>query len=146
MSTKYVPEAFEEIDTFFSEGEIEAPCSPVSCAALLAEKLGLPEAQVVMAAGLAGGIGLSGGGCGALGAAIWIGGLRGEEQIMDFGYAGTWIEELIEVFSKTTDQKFECAGIIGRKFENIEDHAEYLRQGGCAEIIEALASFFDGRR
>ena len=51
---------------------LEAPEPPVSCAALLARKMGADDRHAVMAAGLAGGIGLSGGACGALGAAIWL--------------------------------------------------------------------------
>ena len=38
------------------------------------------------------------------------------------------------------DYEFECAGIVGRKFENIADHAGYLRDGGCAKIIEVLSA------
>ena len=39
----------------------------------------LNQAQVVLAAGLAGGVGLCGGACGALGAAIWIMSMRLQE-------------------------------------------------------------------
>jgi hypothetical protein len=49
---------------------VEAPAQPVSCAALLAHKMGLSDLQATMAAGFAGGIGLSGGACGALGVAM----------------------------------------------------------------------------
>ena len=38
--------------------------------------MGVSDLHVTMAAGFAGGIGLSGGGCGALGAAIWITGMN----------------------------------------------------------------------
>lgn len=141
MAARYIPEAFDDIkDVFFKDDEqIESEALPVSCTAVLAKKMGVSEAQVVMAAGLAGGIGLSGGGCGALGAAIWIGGLKGRERIENLSYADTWIGELIEKFLKSSDYTFECAEIAGRKFESVEDHAEYVRQGGCAKIIEALA-------
>ena len=54
----------------------DAPPAPVSCAAVLAQKMGASDLHTVMAAGFAGGIGLSGGGCGALGAAIWITGMN----------------------------------------------------------------------
>ena len=46
---------------------------------------------------------------------------------------------VIERFVEVTDCEFECFDIVGRKFENTADHAAYLRDGGCAEIIEALA-------
>jgi hypothetical protein len=38
------------------------------------------DMHMVMAVGLAGGIGLSGGACGALGAAIWIIGMQLQEE------------------------------------------------------------------
>ncbi len=41
--------------------------------------------------------------------------------------------------SKSADFKFECSEIVGRRFENIGDHAGYLRDGGCSKIIEVLA-------
>ena len=39
-----------------------------------------------------------------------------------------------------TDNTFECSGIVGRKFENVHDHAGYLSEGGCSELIEGLAA------
>jgi len=50
---------------------------------MLAQKMGLSDMHTVMAAGLAGGIGLSGGACGALGAAIWIAGMNSLEEGAD---------------------------------------------------------------
>ena len=41
---------------------------------------------------------------------------------------------------KNNESKLECSAIVGRQFENIADHAAYLRDGGCAEIIELLAA------
>ena len=47
--------------------------------------------------------------------------------------------DLIERFLKCTDYEFECSAIVGRRFENFSDHADYLRDGGCSNIIEVLA-------
>jgi len=93
-----------------------------------------------MAAGLAGGIGLSGGGCGALGTAMWIIGINNPEEAKKA--SNPKVSEVIERFikSKTADFRFECSEIVGRRFESIADHAAYLRDGGCSEIIEVLAS------
>ena len=77
MITKYSPKAFREVNTALSEKQSEALSPPVSCAAMVAQKMGASEMHTVMAAGLAGGIGLCGGACGALGAAIWITGMKG---------------------------------------------------------------------
>ncbi len=46
---------------------------------------------------------------------------------------------VIDNFVESTDCEFECSEIVGRKFEDIKDHAGYIGDGGCSEIIEALA-------
>jgi hypothetical protein len=141
MAARYAPVAFGEINTTLSEKNIEAPSPPVSCAAMLAQKMGVSEMHTVMAAGFAGGIGLCGGACGALGAAIWIIGMNSAKERagkVDFNNPRAF--EAIDRFLKCTDYEFDCSEIIGRRFENVDDHASYLRDGGCSEIIEALAS------
>jgi len=50
------------------------------------------------------------------------------------------IADTIDRFLRSTDSKFECSEIVGRRFENIGGHAGYLRDGGCSEIIEVLAA------
>jgi len=141
MTAKYAKDAFSEINSAFSGKHIEASSPPVSCAAMLAQKMGLSDMQTVMAAGLAGGIGLCGGACGALGAAIWIFGMNsikgGGSKI---GYKDPGALDIINRFLKCTEYEFECSEIVGRKFENIDDHAGYLRDGGCSKIIEVLAA------
>jgi hypothetical protein len=141
MAAKYAPVAFSEINTALAEKQIEAPSPPVSCAAMLAQKMGVSDMHTVMAAGLAGGIGLCGGACGALGAAIWIRGMHDSQEgsgKIDFNNPKAL--ELIERFLKCSDYEFECSDIVGRKFKNTADHAAYLRNGGCSEIIEVLAT------
>jgi hypothetical protein len=141
MAARYAPAAFCEINTTFSEEHIDAPAPPVSCAAMLARQMGVSDMHTVMAAGFAGGIGLSGSGCGALGAAIWIIGMNcieeGDGKIDLQMPQGT---DMIDRFAKCTGGKFRCSEIVGRKFENVGDHADYLRDGGCSEIIGVLAA------
>ena len=139
MAGRYAPDVRSEIDSVFSENGFEPSTSPVSCAAMLAKKMGISEMHVVMAAGFAGGIGLSGGACGALGAAVWITGLNQPVDIEGFSYSGTWVNDTIEKFLEISDYEFECSKIVGRKFETVEDHAEYIRAGGCSKIIQVLA-------
>jgi hypothetical protein len=141
MAARYAPVAFSEINTAFSEKHVEVPSPPVSCTAMLAQKMGQSDMHTVMAAGFAGGIGLCGGACGALGAALWIIGMNSKKEgtgKVDFKDPRGL--DMIDRFVKCTDFKFECSEIVGRKFENIEDHAAYLRDGGCSEIIEVLAN------
>ena len=140
MAARYAPVAFSDINTVLSEKHMETPSHPVSCAAILAQKMGASDLHRVMAAGFAGGIGLSGGACGALGAAIWIAGMNRPVESIGFSYTDTWIGDTVEKFLESSDYEFECSKIVGRKFENVDDHAEYIRNGGCSKIIEALAT------
>jgi hypothetical protein len=141
LAARYAPVAFSEINTALAENHIEAPSPPLSCAAMLAQKMGVSDMQTVMAAGFAGGIGLSGGACGALGAAIWIIAMnRRQAGAGKIDYQSPEGLDVIDRFVECTDCEFECSEIVGRRFENISDHADYLRDGGCSEIIEALAT------
>jgi hypothetical protein len=141
MAARYAPVAFREINTALSEKHIEAPAPPISCAAMLAQKMGASDMHTVMAAGFAGGIGLCGGACGALGAAIWIIGMSSsKERGRKIDFRDPRAIDAIDRFMKCTGFKFECSEIVGRRFENIDDHAGYLRDGGCSEIVEVLAT------
>jgi hypothetical protein len=136
----YAPVAFSEINTPLSQEHIEAPSPPVSCASMLAQKMGVSDSHKAMAAGLAGGIGLSGGACGALGAAIWIIGMNTRREGGKISFKNARAIATIERFLKFTGSRFECSEIVGRKFENVADHAAFLHDGGCSEIIEVLAA------
>lgn len=141
MAARYAPVAFDEINTALSENHIEAPSPPVSCAAMLAQKMGVSEMHTVMAAGFAGGIGLCGGACGALGAAIWIIGMNSlKEEGGKIDFQSPRAIDAIDRFMKCADYEFECSEIVGRRFEDVGDHADYLRDGGCSKIIEVLAT------
>jgi hypothetical protein len=139
MAAKYAPVAFDVINTTLSEKHDDIPPAPVSCAAILAQKMGASNMQTVMAAGLAGGIGLCGGACGALGAAIWIHGMRRISEGAKIDYKSPETAKIIEKFLKSSDYRFECSEITGRKFENVADHAAFLSKGGCKEILDELA-------
>jgi hypothetical protein len=137
----YAQAAFTKINAVFSEDPIQAPFFPVSCAAMLAQKMGASDMHTVMSAGLAGGIGLCGGACGALGAAIWIisvNNLKEGDRKIDF--KSPIAMNAINRFLKSTDFECECFKIVGRRFENVDDHAAYLRNGGCSTLIDILAA------
>ena len=141
LAGKYAPAAYNDINSVMTEENNDVPSPPVSCTAILAEKMNLSEKHKTMVAGFAGGIGLCGGACGALGAAIWILTMessREDKPKLDFKSPKAM--ELIEKFLKNSDYEFECSDIVGRKFENINDHADYIQKGGCSKIIDALAS------
>jgi hypothetical protein len=140
LAADYAQIAFDTISHALGDEHTDMPAQPVSCTALLAQKMGVSELHVAMAAGLAGGIGLSGGACGVLGAAIWLKGINtlrnGGKLSFDLGASS----EEMESFLASADYEFECASIVGRKFADVADHANYVREGGCAKIIAALAA------
>ncbi len=148
MAGRYAPIAFREVSDSFataSDQHPEVPCSPVSCSALLAQKAGASPEHTVMAAGLAGGIGLCGGGCGALGAALWLAGIRELDEGLDGSLWDSKVfqskaEAIFSAFLGVSGHEYECSEIIGRRFEDLSDHANHVRSGGCATIIETLAT------
>lgn len=139
MAGRYAPAAFDEIRTALSEKHVP-PSSPASCSAVLAEKIGASGLHTVMAAGLAGGIGLCGGACGALGAAVWFIGMKSlGEGTGRIDFKNAKALAAIDKFVKCSDYEFECSKITGRSFKDVNDHACYLRGGGCSKIIDVLA-------
>lgn len=138
-AARYAPVAHREIEAALAEAKAAGPCQPGNCAATLARALGASEQHVTMSAGLAGGIGLSGGACGALGAAIWLVGIQGRQAGISNKAMTRRSDALIEAFQKTTDYEFECATLVGRRFESGADHARHLQGGGCAALLETLA-------
>ncbi len=144
---KYIQEAFRQVEHSFSTvpPQFEEFESPLSCTSRLAQKMRVSDLHVLMVSGLAGGIGLCGGACGALGAAIWLKGLKILQERPD---ANLWKDEtfskkaneLITTFLKITDYEFECSEITQKQFKNVKDHATYLKEGNCLKLIETLAA------
>ena len=139
MAVKYAPAAFNTIHAALSRNDVTAPPAPVSCSALLAHKMGASDLHTTMAAGFAGGMGLSGGACGALGAALWITGMNIIKDGVDkLEFNNPKTAEVISRFVKCTGYEFECSKIVGRRFADVADHAAYVCEGGCSKIIEGL--------
>jgi hypothetical protein len=47
---------------------------------------------------------------------------------------------VLRAFYKQTDSEMLCNKICNRKFTTIDEHTEYIENGGCKSIIEALAN------
>jgi len=124
------------------DGQPEPPGQgPVSCAAEMARRLGATPEQACMAAGLAGGIGLCGGACGALGTAVWMLSLKHAQSTgKPMNFKAPEGLALIECFERCTGNQFNCSDIAERRFDNVEEHAEYLKQGGCSKVLDALCA------
>jgi hypothetical protein len=114
---------------------------PVSCAAELARRLDATPEQACMAAGLAGGIGLCGGACGALGAAVWMLSLRHRRSTGNpMNFRAPEGLALIACFEQCTGKRYNCSEICGRRFGNVQEHADYLEQGGCSKLLDVLCA------
>jgi hypothetical protein len=128
-----------EIDAALSEQLLAPPALPVSCASLLAQRRGASEQHATLLAGFAGGVGLSGEACGALGAALWLSALDEIGRGGNVDLLNPRHMTVVEKFLDAIDGGCECAAIVGRRFAGVEDHAAYVAAGGCARIIDALA-------
>ena len=139
---KWMPEAIQAAKKGLSEKT--APNQPcLSCASEVLKKMGASDEESLTVAGLAGGIGLSGNGCGALSAVIW-------HKMLEWGkrnpdktppmFNNPEIKEILKVFSNQTNSEMLCHKISGQQFTTINEHTEYLNNGGCRPLLEALAA------
>ena len=125
------------------EGLSGAKQSSLSCATEVLKKMGATDENAVTVAGLAGGIGLSGNGCGALSAVIWYKMLEwskenpGKTAAMKNNPIAT---EILNAFYEQTGSEMVCRNICGKKFQTLEEHTEYLKNGGCSKLIDALSA------
>jgi Putative redox-active protein (C_GCAxxG_C_C) len=137
MAARYAPVAFAEIRAALRNEHADASPAPASCSALVARMLGASDLHAVMVAGFAAGIGLSGGGCGALGAVVWLDAMSGGGDYKALEARAT---RIVERFLKASGHVFECSEIVGRRFVDVPDHAAHLRGGGCAKVLDALSA------
>ncbi len=111
----------------------------LSCSSEVAKKMGATEEQMVMVAGFAGGLGLSGGACGALAAAVWMNAYRWcQENTKGRVTHDPKAKELMNSFFRNRDGKILCRDITGRRFHSVQEHTSFLKNGGCKELIETL--------
>lgn len=144
MASNYAPKAYDDIEETLAEDLIDVPQLPLACTAKLAKQMDAEDRHQTMSASLAGGIGLSGEACGALGTALWI---KAMQKLRENPDIDLWkdpdfsaeFEVMVEKFLAASNYEFECANIVGRKFDSPQDHAEFIQGGGCAGILDALA-------
>jgi hypothetical protein len=140
LADKWVPEAIQSAYEGLSLDLAGLPEQPISCASEAARKIGASDEEIVMVSGFAGGLGLSGNGCGALSAAIWMKTLaRVREQNYKYSLSDPIMKNILETFYKTTNYEMECSKITGQRFKTIADHTEFIKNGGCDKLIGVLA-------
>ena len=140
LAEKWAPEAVQSAIEGLSDKETELYKDCVSCSTEVAKKMGASDEEMIMVAGFAGGLGLSGSGCGALSAAIWMKSLewcKEEKKKSSFKNANS--KKVLETFYLATDSRILCADISGAHFMNIDNHTSFIKKGGCAELINTLA-------
>jgi C_GCAxxG_C_C family probable redox protein len=141
LIVKWTPEAIQAANQGLSVKPVhDQPC--VSCAAEVVKKMGAIDEEAVMVAGFAGGIGLSGGACGALSSTIWYKML--DWSNMNPGKAPSYFnnpdaKKILRSFYIQTDSEMLCSRICGKQFASIDEHTEYIRGGGCGKLIDSLA-------
>ena len=140
LAEKWAPEAIESATEGLSLDRTDLPEQSISCASEVVRKMGGTDAEMVTVAGFAGGLGLSGNGCGALGAAIWMNTLaRVRKQNYKTSFSDPITEKILYAFYESTDYEMECNKITGQCFKAIEEHTEFIKNGGCKKLINVLA-------
>jgi len=141
LAENWAPEMIEAAYEGFSAQSGELPLPAISCASEVVRKMGGRPEEIASVAGFAGGIGLSGNGCGALGAAIWLNSLKwSRENPGKSSYDNPDAKRTLDTFMKFTNFKVTCHEITGKQFTSIADHTEFMKNGGCKEVISALAT------
>jgi len=142
LAEDWAPEAINAGMDGLNSENIKLSGKPVSCASEVVKKLGGSDQEAIMVSGFAGGLGLSGKACGALAAAIWYQTLKwcrehpGKRPAM---FNNPVAKKFLKVFRKETDSCMECEQIAGCRFKDVNEHSEYLRNGGCEKLITKLA-------
>ena len=140
LADKWAPEAIQSAKEGLSDEPAYLLQMPISCASEVAKKMGASDEVMVMVAGFAGGLGLSGNACGALSAAIWLKTLdKVKNQNYKYTLSDPDIEAIIESFNEETSYEMECCKITGQCFKTIDEHTKFIRNGGCEKLIKILA-------
>lgn len=141
IAEKWASEAVQSAREGLSYERTDLPQLPINCATEVARKMGASDEEMIMAAGFAGGMGLSGNACGALGAAIWINTLAWcREHRGKSGNSNPKAKEILKTFYNATGSEILCSKISGQSFKSIDDHTEFIKTGGCKKVVNVLAS------
>jgi len=140
LAGKWAPEALGAAKEGLVLDQARLPKKSMSCASEVVRKMGGDEEEMLMVAGFAGGLGLSGSGCGALAAAVWKNALIHNKK--NTGKSANYdpnTDHTLKTFYEETDYEMQCDKICGQSFETLDEHTEFLKKGGCKKLIEVLA-------
>lgn len=139
LAGKWAPEALKAAREGLSLDQ-DLPPQTLSCASEVVGKMGGSEEEKLMVAGFAGGLGLSGSGCGALAAAVWMNALIHNRK--QSGKAASYdpnTDPTLYAFYEETDYELQCETICGKAFNTLDEHTEFVRNGGCKKLMAVLA-------
>jgi len=140
LAGKWAPEALDAAKEGLTGKGTDMPENSQSCASEVVRLMGGSAKEMMMVAGFAGGLGLSGSGCGALAAAVWKNALSynrkypGKSASFEPGNDTT-----LMAFYEESDYEIQCEKICGRHFNSLKEHTEFIKQGGCQKLIRVLA-------
>ncbi len=140
LAARWAPEAIKTAHEGLAVKLPDKAKQAKSCASEVIKIMGGTDEEAVMVAGFAGGIGFSGNGCGAFGAAIW-------KITLELVKTGDWkytisnptFDTILENFYEVSDYEMECSKICGKQFKTVDEHTEYINNGGCKKLIDVLA-------
>ena len=140
LAERWAPDAIRTAQAGLALEQPELKQQPKSCASEVIKKMGGTDEEAVMVAGFAGGLGFSGNGCGALGAAIWKTTLESVKKgEWKYNLSNPTFDKILEKFYEVSDYEMECSKICGKQFNTIDEHTEFIRNGGCDKMINVLA-------
>ncbi len=140
LLANWMPDALQTINNGFAKSYYN-DISTFNCAVQAVIKAEATREEAIAVSGFAGGLGLSGNVCGALGAIIYISSLRllKHNPEIDFSQTNKELDKIIFSFLEITNGEFLCKNITKCKFNSIEEHSNYLSCGGCKNLIDKLA-------
>lgn len=140
LAGKWAPEALHAAREGLAHNGNENPRQSLSCASEVVRLMGGSDEEAVMVAGFAGGLGLSGSGCGALAAAVWKNALiHNKKQTGKSANYDPSTDPTLKAFYEETDYEIQCEKICGQRFETLDEHTEFVKNGGCKKLIDALS-------
>ena len=140
LAEDWYHDAIESAASGLSKNGITEGQDVYNCAMEVVNNLGGSEKEMAMVAGFAGGMGLSGNGCGALSAAIWKRSLDWvEENPGKSAFGNKYAKSVLKKFMEVSNSEFECQQICNQKFESTRDHSEFIKKGGCRHIIDGIS-------
>ena len=140
LAGRWAPEALNAAIEGLSMEQTDLQQQPISCASEVVRKMGASEEEMLMVAGFAGGLGLSGSGCGALAAAVWMNALfHNRKQTGKPANYDPSTDLTLKAFYEKTDYEMQCDKICGQRFNTLDEHTEFVKKGGCKKLISVLA-------